>query len=80
MMSPAWMPGSVIVIVIDDDAVGVVPSAAFQATANAAMYDWPEGTIVDKSAVLVTGKTLTVVPDGSAPAGTVTVALVEPVV
>jgi hypothetical protein len=66
--SPATMLGSVMVIVIGVVASGDVPFVVCHDTANAATYDWPDGT--SDASDVVTGYTLSVVPAGSAPVGT----------
>lgn len=72
------MLGSVIVIVIGDEDVGEEPDDVAHETARDATYDWPEGTCVMSDEVFVTGYTLTTVPLGSAPAGTVMAAVAPP--
>jgi hypothetical protein len=66
--SPATMLGSVMVIVIGVVATGDAPFVVCHDTAKAATYDWPGGTSDDSE--VVTGYTLSVVPAGSAPVGT----------
>jgi hypothetical protein len=60
------------------EAWGEVPSAVAQETAKDVMYDWPAGTSLMRAAAFFTAAMLTVVPVGSAPAGTETSALAPP--
>lgn len=68
--SPATMLGSEIVIEIGDVAVAAAPVGVSQVTAKASMADWPVGSSEANVDVFVIGYDVTVVPVGSAPAGT----------
>ena len=75
MASPTLITGSVIVRVTGGLAVGDVPFGATHETAKDMRYDWPGGILLTRAAGSLTGKMLTVVPAGKAPAGTVTAPL-----
>ena len=75
IVSPALIAGLETVNVIGDVAAGDVPSGAFHDIANATTYVMVVGTCETNDEVSVTGYKLTAVPDGNAPAGMVTEAV-----
>jgi hypothetical protein len=75
IVSPALIAGLETVSVIGDVAAGDVPSGAFHEIANATTYVLFAGTCETNDEVSVTGYKLTVVPDGNAPAGMLTEAV-----
>ena len=72
-LSPTTIPGSEIVIVRGGEATGEAPLGATHVTATARTNDWPGGTSAARAVVFVMGNSLTRVPAGKAPAGTLSV-------